>query len=138
MKTKQVIVVRKDLGMRMGKAIAQGCHASLAILTNNLIGYPFVWYKFPFKIVRFLYLFFFHKPFRVWHTGRFTKICVYVNSAEELEAIYNKAKEKGLLCSLIKDAGLTEFRGVPTLTAAAIGLDESSKIDEITGGLPLL
>lgn len=138
MHTKQVIVVRKDLNMRKGKMVAQGAHASLAILTNNLIGYPFVWYKFPFKVVRFLYLFFFHKPFRVWHTGRFTKICVYVNSEQELKDIYNKAKEKGLLCSLITDAGLTEFGGIPTQTVAAIGPDESLKIDEITGGLPLL
>lgn len=138
MNTKQTIVVRKDLKMRTGKAIAQGAHASLAILTNNLIGYPFVWYKFPFKVLRFLYLFFFHKPFRVWHTGRFTKICVYVNSEEELKEVYNKAKSKGILCSIITDAGLTEFKGVPTLTTVAIGPDESSKIDEITGNLPLL
>ncbi len=138
MNTKQVLIVRKDLKMRTGKAIAQGAHASLAILTNNLIGYPFVWYKFPFKILRFLYLFFFHKPFRTWHTGRFTKICVYVNSEEELKEVYNKAKSKGLLCSIITDAGLTEFKGVPTLTTVAIGPEESSKIDEITGKLPLL
>jgi len=138
MHTKQVIVVRKDLNMRKGKMVAQGAHASLAILTNNLIGYPFVWYKFPLKIVRFLGLFFFHKPFRVWHTGRFTKICVYVKTEQELKDIYNKAKSKGILCSLITDAGLTEFGGVPTLTTAGIGPDESSKIDEVTGNLPLL
>ena len=124
--------------MRKGKMVAQGAHASLAILTNNLIGYPFSIWKFPFKLVRFLYLFFFHKPFRVWHTGRFTKICVYVNSEQELKDIYNKAKSKGLLCSLIKDAGLTEFGGVPTYTTVAVGPDESSKVDAITGGFPLL
>jgi len=138
MHTKQVIVLRKDVHMRTGKAVAQGAHASLAILTNNLIGYPFVWYKFPLKVVRFLGLFFFHKPFRVWHTGRFTKICVYVKTEQELKDIYNKAKSKGILCSLITDAGLTEFRGIPTLTAAGIGPDESSKINEVTGHLPLL
>ena len=138
MHTKQIIVLRKDLKMRLGKAVSQGAHASLAILTNNLIGYPFKWYKFPFKLVRFLYLFFFHKAFRVWHTGRFTKICVSVNSEKELIDIYNLAKSKGLLCSLIQDAGLTEFGGIPTYTAVGIGPDESSKIDEVTKGLPLL
>ena len=138
MRTKQVIVVRKDLNMRKGKMVAQGAHASLAILTNNLIGYPFAWFKFPIMLVRFLRLFFFHKPFRVWHTGRFTKICVYVNSEQELKNIYNEAKKKGLLCSLIKDAGLTEFKGIPTLTTVAIGPDKSAKIDEVTGRLPLL
>jgi len=138
MHTKQVLIVRKDLKMRKGKIAAQCSHGSLSILTNNLIGYPFKWYKFPFKLVRFLYLFFFHKPFRVWHTGRFTKICVSVNSEKELKDVYYAAKKKGLLCSLIKDAGLTEFKGVPTLTVVAIGPDESSKIDEVTKGLPLL
>jgi len=138
MHTKQVIVVRKDLKMRKGKMVAQGAHGSLSILTNNLIGYPFSWYRFPFKLVRFLYLFFFHKPFRIWHTGRFTKICVSVNSEQELKDVYHAAKKKGLLCSLIKDAGLTEFKGIPTLTVVAIGPDESSRIDEVTGGLPLL
>ena len=138
MHTKQIIVIRKDLKMRQGKAIAQGAHASLAILTNNLIGYPFKWYLFPFKLLTFLYLFTFHKPFRVWHTGRFTKICVSVNSEQELKDIYYAAKREGILCSLIKDAGLTEFKKIPTLTAVAIGPDESSKIDKITRRLPLL
>ena len=138
MRTKQVIIVRKDLKMRMGKAVAQGAHASLAILTNNLIGYPFHWYKFPLMLVRFLYLFIFHKPFRVWHTGSFKKICVYVNSKEELLAIYADARNTGLLCSLIKDKGLTEFKGKPTYTTVAIGTDLDYKIYEITGDLPLL
>ena len=124
--------------MRKGKMVAQGAHASLAILTNNLIGYPFVWHRFPLMVFRFLKLFLFHKPFRVWHTGSFTKICVYVNSEQELKDIYNKAKSNGIICSIITDAGFTEFRGVPTLTTVGIGPDESSKIDKITGGLPLL
>ena len=138
MHTKQVIIIRKDLNMRKGKIGAQAAHASLAVLTNNLIGFPFKWYRFPFKLLRFLYLFFFHKPFRVWHTGRFTKICVYVNSEQELLDYHYKALAAGLLCSLIKDAGLTEFKGVQTYTTLAIGPDISSKIDVITGELPLL
>ena len=138
MKTKQVIIVRKDLKMRTGKAIAQGAHASLSILTNNLIGYPFSWFWFPFMLVRFLHLFFLHKPFRVWHTGSFKKICVYVNSEQELLDMYADALSLGLLCSLIKDQGLTEFKGVPTYTTVAIGPDWDHKIDKITGDLPLL
>jgi hypothetical protein len=34
--------------------------------------------------------------------------------------------------ALIQDAGLTEFGGVPTYTALAIGPDEDAKIDELT------
>jgi PTH2 family peptidyl-tRNA hydrolase len=137
MRTKQVIVVRKDLKMRRGKEIAQGAHASMAVLTNNLIGYPFKWHLFPFLFCKFIYLFLSHKPLRTWLTGRFTKVCVTVDSEEELKQIYTKAKNAGLLCSLIQDAGLTEFGGVPTYTTVAIGPDEEYKINEITGYLKL-
>lgn len=33
---KQVIVMRNDLGMRKGKMIVQGSHASLAVFTNRM------------------------------------------------------------------------------------------------------
>jgi PTH2 family peptidyl-tRNA hydrolase len=137
MKTKQIIIIRKDLKVRRGKEIAQGAHASMAVLTNNLIGYPFKWFIFPFYILKFMYLFFTHKPLRSWLTGRFTKICVTVDSENELLDYYNKAKKEGILCSLIKDAGLTEFGGVPTYTAVAIGPDKDSKINAITKNLKL-
>ena len=32
---KQVIVMRKDLGMRKGKMLAQGAHAALAVLLEG-------------------------------------------------------------------------------------------------------
>ena len=48
------------------------------------------------------------------------------------------AKLAGLPCSLIRDAGLTEFAGVPTLTAVAVGPAELSKVDAITSHLKLL
>jgi PTH2 family peptidyl-tRNA hydrolase len=70
--------------------------------------------------------------------GRFKKIAVSVNSEEELLEIYQKALDKGLPVKLIKDAGLTEFGGVPTLTCLAIGPENEEKIDEVTGHLPLL
>lgn len=137
MKTKQIILIRKDLKMRRGKEIAQGAHASMAVLTNNLIGYPFRWFFLPYFIFRFLFLFLTHKPFRQWLTGRFTKICVTVESEEELKEYYNKARNAGLLCSLIQDAGLTEFGGIPTYTTCAIGPGDEVEINEITGSLKL-
>ena len=137
LKTKQVILIRKDLKMRRGKEISQGAHASLAVITNNLIGYPFNIYKFPFMFLKFLYLFITHKPLRSWLTSRFTKICLIVESEDDLKLYYKQAKEAGLLCSLIQDAGLTEFDGVPTYTTVAIGPDYSDKIDKITKNLRL-
>jgi PTH2 family peptidyl-tRNA hydrolase len=44
----------------------------------------------------------------------FKKICVSVSSESELFDIYDKAKELNIPCALIRDAGLTEFNGVPT------------------------
>jgi peptidyl-tRNA hydrolase, PTH2 family len=73
-----------------------------------------------------------------WLCGRFKKICVSVNSEAELLELHRRAVEGGLLAALIKDAGLTEFDGVPTYTALAIGPDVDEKIDPLTGALPLL
>ena len=127
METKQVIVMRKDLNMRTGKMIAQGAHASLAVITNLIerrVTGP--WYFSPPPEVE------------EWLNNSFTKICVYVNSEEKLLKLYEHAESLNLPCSLIKDSGRTEFHGVPTYTAVAVGPAECCKVDEVTGGLPLL
>ena len=49
-----------------------------------------------------------------------------------------KVKNAGLLCSLIQDAGLTEFDGVPTYTCCAIGPNWDEDVNKITGHLKLL
>ncbi|MGK4455994.1 peptidyl-tRNA hydrolase [Klebsiella pneumoniae] len=51
--------------------------------------------------------------------------------------MFQKAQEADLTVSLITDSGLTEFNGVPTNTCLAIGPHKASKIDAITGHLPL-
>lgn len=135
MRTKQVILIRKDLSMRRGKEQAQAAHCSMKVLTDNLIGSPFSWLKFPFMIMRFIYLFLTHKPLRHWLTGSFRKISLVVNSEEELKSLYEQAKAQGILCSLILDSGKTEFHGVPTYTTVAIGPDTDEKIDPITSHL---
>ncbi len=125
MEHKQVIVIRKDLNMRKGKMVAQGAHASMgAILQLCRQDGDDLILKMDDRV----------KP---WLTGRFKKICVSVDSEAELVEIYNRAKLAGLVCSLIEDAGLTEFGGQKTLTAAAIGPDRADKIDAITGSLKL-
>lgn len=112
---KQVIVIRKDLNMRKGKMVAQGCHASINALLNLKLSFT--------------------KQY--WLENGQKKICVYVNSEQELKDLYIKADKVGLPCSLIQDAGLTEFKE-PTFTAVGIGPAEDSEIDKITGDLKLL
>jgi PTH2 family peptidyl-tRNA hydrolase len=125
MEHKQVIILRKDLNMRKGKLVAQGAHASMgAILSLCKQDGDCLVLEMDERT----------KP---WLTGRFKKICVYVNSEEELLEIYNTALTNGLVCSIIKDSGLTEFHGVPTLTAVAVGPDREDKIDIVTKHLPL-
>lgn len=126
MEHKQVIVLRKDLNMRKGKMIAQGAHASMrAVLQlGHAEGARFV---IPLD-----------ERLAPWLLGRFKKICVSVSSEAELLAVHDKAQSLGLITALIQDAGLTEFGGVATYTAVAVGPDREDRIDEVTGKLPLL
>lgn len=73
-----------------------------------------------------------------WIKSGMAKIAVRVESLEQLNEIVEKANLAGLTISLITDAGHTEFNGVPTITAAAIGPNLSQDIDLITGELKLL
>jgi len=125
---KQVIVMRKDLNMRKGKMIAQGSHACLKIFFDRM-------YKCEDSNEYILNT---TPQIREWIEGLFTKICVSVNSIDELIEIYEKALENQIPTSLIEDSGLTEFKGVKTITCCAIGPDDSEKIDKITGHLSLL
>jgi peptidyl-tRNA hydrolase, PTH2 family len=126
---KMVIVIRKDLNLRKGKMCAQASHAVMKIFldrkiekepTNNTITIPLT------------------DSMSAWLYNQFTKICVSVNSEQELLDIHKRAEDAGLPCSLIQDMGHTEFHGVPTYTSVAIGPDKADLIDPITGGLPLL
>lgn len=130
---KQVIVMRKDLGMRKGKMIAQGAHASMAVLLDMMETETFN----TTTVKRTLTLNE-ESPVHIWLRDRFTKICVSVDSEDELKLIYHEAKEADLPCALIEDSGATEFGGVPTLTCCAIGPWSSETIDKITGDLKLL
>ena len=146
---KQVIVLRKDLNMRKGKMVAQGAHASMAVLLNNGKLMRHLWGEDNESSSEFVIPLsyddstgsgqcFSHDALIDWIEGAFTKIAVSVNSEQELLDLHKAAKEAGLLCSLIRDSGKTEFGGVPTHTAIAIGPGWNDDIDKITGHLPLL
>ena len=116
--------MRKDLGMRKGKMIAQGAHASLKVLLDagepDPAGAAF---RVPLD-----------PALAEWLGGRFTKVCVSVDS----DAVVERARVAGVRCALVVDAGHTEFHGVPTKTCCAVGPAWSDAVDAITGELPLL
>lgn len=112
---KQVIILRKDLNMRKGKMVAQGSHASLKATLDNIES----------------------KDVNKWLANGMKKICVSCRSEQELRDLHNKALAAKLPCSIILDAGHTEFNG-PTLTAVAIGPAPEAEVDKITKELKLL
>lgn len=116
---KQIIVMRKDLKMRRGKEIAQGSHASLAVV-----------YKIENEDKQPLY-------YRNWKERSFTKICLTVNSEEELLKVYNDCKLNDIPSVLITDIGRTEFNGIPTNTCIGIGPFWNCEINKVTSHLKL-
>lgn len=129
MSSKQVLVMRKfPKGLRIGKYVAQGAHASMAALFSiGKLSPDDNSYIIPL-----------HDLFvKEWVIGMFKKVTLQVEDEKELIDIYTAATAAGLPCSLIKDSGLTEFAGIPTLTAVGIGPADEIEINKITGHLKL-
>jgi len=132
---KQVIVVRKDLNMRKGKIATQSSHASMKVLLDICEKGTS---SYDDHVGEIIFYYEHNSAWDEWLNGRFTKVVVSCDSEVELLELYKKATDKKLPCSLIVDAGLTEFNGVPTKTCIAIGPSYPEDIDEITGHLKLL
>jgi len=139
--------MRKDLGMRKGKMIAQGAHASLKVLLDaGAIERAEPGGKAPRGSERstepagqaLQFTLPLDAALAAWLGGRFTKICVSVDSEAALDGVVERARAAGVPCALVVDAGHTEFHGVPTKTCCAVGPAWSDAVDAITGGLPLL
>lgn len=140
MPVKQVIVIRIKypdgkggfFKPRTGKLIAQGAHASMKVFFDQMTEVGDGCYEmgpsegWDWAVVR------------QWVEGKFTKVCVGCGSEQELLDLEAKAKDAGLPCAAIQDSGQTEFKGVPTWTALAIGPADAEVIDKITGHLKLL
>ena len=138
-RSKQMLVVRRDLHMRKGKIAAQASHAAVeavlkAILkegrTGQLRTTPEGWVYLEAPEGE-------ESPLTDWFRYGMAKICVYVDSEEELLALDRQAREAGVTTALIQDAGMTEFHGEPTYTALAFEPLEAARADELTGTLPL-
>lgn len=113
---RQMIILRRDLKMPKGKMIAQGAHASMSAALNNMD----------------------HEYVKRWLAGKFTKVAVWANTDEELDALMVEASLQDIPFSEIVDSGRTVFNGVPTRTCIAIGPAPLDILAPITGHLKLI
>lgn len=127
---KQVVVVRSDLGMTVGKEDAQCSHASGAFVFRQLQRQLLNNRKAKLTVTL-------SAVEREWVLNSYAKIVVVAHTEEELLEIYQNARDAGLSAHKIIDAGRTHFSGVPTLTCIALGPDHSKRFDKITGHLKL-
>jgi len=123
---KQVIVVRRDLRMRQGKACSQSAHASGEFMREALLA---IIDGKPLELT---------EKEIAWMRSGMAKITVRSDSLEDFESVRDQAIAAGLKVRVITDSGRTEFHNVPTVTALAIGPDLSGEIDKITGKHSLL
>jgi PTH2 family peptidyl-tRNA hydrolase len=136
-KPKQVILVRADLNMPVGKIASQVAHASMKVFfdraeaPNALTQFGMVPGDEDLVIQM-------TPEMWLWKQGEFTKIVLAVNSEDELMLMLGKAHAKGLPCAIIEDNGHTVFNGQKTYTTCAIGPANADDIDAITGHLKLL
>ncbi len=111
---KQVILLRTDLGMSVGKCCAQAAHASVqATLATSL------------------------KKRTAWEKEGMKKVVLQVSTEQDLLLYAGKAKKQKIVAVVISDGGLTEVKP-GTKTAAALGPDDDSVLDAITGHLKKL
>ncbi|OFK22434.1 aminoacyl-tRNA hydrolase [Olsenella sp. HMSC062G07] len=139
-KAKQMIVMRRDLRMRKGKIAAQAGHACVEAVLLALVkegrqgqlrasddgGRAYL----ADDTCR-------HTALYDWFDAGVAKVCVYVDSEEELLALADEGRRRGLVVALVRDAGLTEFHGEPTYTCLAFEPLRAEDIDPLTKDLPL-
>ena len=128
----------KTKRLTSGKYCSQAAHGSMAFLSNKFrnsvknkisgIDYFEEYIDIPQEL---------SEEEKLWIQDSFTKICLCVDSEEELLDIHEKAKSLGLTVNLITDSGLTEFNGVKTITCLAIGPHFKSSINQVTKDLRL-
>ena len=117
MEFKQVIVVRKDLRMGIGKIASQVGHAAVLGAEQS-------------RKLNKLWL-------RSWFNEGQPKIVVKVNSLEELLQVQRDAEELRIPSVMVQDRGLTQIP-TGTLTCIGIGPAPSDIIDKVTSELKLL
>lgn len=110
---KQVILMRKDLKLPAGKAIAQGAHASVEAVfkSNSLV-------------------------VKKWRESGAKKVVLKVDTVEEIYKYARAAEDESLAVAIITDAGRTVI-APGTVTCCAIGPIDEKTVDKITGHLKM-
>jgi peptidyl-tRNA hydrolase, PTH2 family len=114
---KQVIVVRRDLRMGIGKTAAQVAHAAVLGAERTKQFNP-VW-------------------FQRWFESGQAKVVVKVQSFEELTSLRKVAEDLSLIVVQVEDRGLTQIPA-GTTTCIAIGPAPAEFLDKVTSRLKLL
>ena len=114
---KQVIVVRKDLGMGTGKLAAQVAHAAVMAVEITKVR-NLNW-------------------FNSWFKAGQAKVVVKVKTLDELLEIRKHAESLHLSVAEVQDSGLTQIPA-GTITCIGIGPGPSRLIDKVTNHLKLL
>lgn len=113
----QVLVVRKDLGMKPGKIAAQCSHASIAAFLKSQ---ERKW----------------GSDYQEWLDEGMQKIVVKVQSEKELLQLFEQVKNK-FPTALITDAGHTQI-AAGSKTCIGIGPARENELQKYTGHLKLL
>lgn len=114
---KLVVAVRSDLKLSPGKVAVQVAHAAVTCALQCRERD--------------------RRTFDAWFAEGQRKVVVKVSSKEEIFELQRQAQAKGLVSSVIEDAGLTE---IPpgTVTCVGIGPARETEIDPLTRKLQLM
>ena len=139
-KSKQMIVMRRDLRMRKGKIAAQAGHACVEATLMALAREGRLNQVRVNEARSWVYLEDGGSPLTplsAWFDAGVAKVCVYVDGEQALLDLAARGRELGFAVALVRDAGYTEFHGEPTYTCLAFEPLLPEQIDPLTGELPL-
>jgi len=112
-----VVLSRKDLKISKGKLAAQVAHAAVNCCNVARTEHR-DWYD-------------------LWMNEGQKKVVLVVENRQEMFHYYLIAKERGLPCCTVRDAGMTEV-APGTVTVVGIGPAPEDILDKLTGHLKLL
>ncbi len=126
MNTRHVIIIRRDLHLSLGAAMAQAAHISDHFMRQKI-------WENPDKTIKDI----FPPDVRDWMKDPYISVLA-VNNFDELDIIFKEANQVSLPVWLFKDTIYSEIlrRPILTTTGLSIGPADFDKIKLITGNLP--